>query len=152
MDRTKALRPRRRKMKTPKPKTRGRKSLLNAKLQRQICSLLAAGNTIRTTVDAVGISQRVYFEWCERHPHFAQATSRARGKARVKLVKVLVDASALDWKSAAWLLSHCWPEDFSENRIPERPPQPELLPPLEFSSEKFSKLLDSLPPLNVAGS
>lgn len=126
-------------------RTRGRKSLLNTKLQKQICSLLAAGNTIRTTVDAVGISERVYFEWCDRHPHFAQATTRARGKARVKLVKVLVDASALDWKSAAWLLSHCWPEDFSENRIQECPPQPELLPPLpplEFSSEKFFKLMD----------
>ncbi len=132
------------------PKTRGRKSLLNATLQKQICALLAAGNTIRTCVDAVGISERVYFEWRERHPHFLQATSRARGRARTKLVKVLVDASALDWRSAAWLLSHCWPEDFSENRIQERPPQPELLPPLpeiEFPSGELRKLLDALPPL-----
>ena len=133
-------------MKIPKPKTRGRKTILDAKLTKRICDLLSCGNTIRTVVAAVGVSERVYFEWCERHPHFAQATLRARGEARIKLVKVLVDASALDWRSAAWLLSHCWPEDFSENRIQERPPQPDPfppLPPLELSSERFFKLMDN---------
>jgi len=95
-------------------KTRGRKSLLNAKLQREICSLLKAGNTIKTCADACGISQRVYFEWAERHPHFAQATTRARGKARVKLVKVLVDASALDWRSAAWLLERGFRDEYGK--------------------------------------
>jgi len=93
---------------------RGRKSIRSPKLDRQICDLLASGNTIKTVVDAVGISERVYFEWCERDPHFLQATSRARGEARKTLVKVLVDASKLDWRAAAFLLSHCWPKEFSE--------------------------------------
>jgi hypothetical protein len=39
-----------------------------------------------------------------RAPQFLQATSRARGEARIKLVKVIVDASALEWRSAAWFL------------------------------------------------
>jgi hypothetical protein len=96
---------------------RGRRSLLTPAVQKEICGLLAKGNTIRTTVGACGISERVYFDWCEVHPHFAQATSRARAQAKVRLVKVLVDAAKLDWRSAAWLLSHCWPEEFSESRV-----------------------------------
>jgi hypothetical protein len=103
---------------------RGRKSIRSPKLERQICDLLASGNTIKTVVDAVGISERVYFEWCERYPHFLQATTRARGRARIKLVKVLVDASALDWRSAAWLLERGWPNEFG--RTAERPLQEPL--------------------------
>src|SRR5438552_4171144 len=60
------------------PKRRGRKSLLSPQLQRRICELLAAGNTIKTVTDAVRISERVYFEWVERNPHFAHATTRCQ--------------------------------------------------------------------------
>jgi hypothetical protein len=35
-------------------------------------------------------------------------------RARVKLVKVLTDASKIDWRAAGWLLSHCWPAEYSE--------------------------------------
>jgi hypothetical protein len=42
---------------------------------------LAAANTIKTCCDAVGISERVYFEWCERHLYFL-ADHNARAAAR----------------------------------------------------------------------
>src|SRR4029077_8344202 len=29
-------------------------------------------------------------------------------------VKVLTDAAKTDWRASAWLLSHCWPKEFSE--------------------------------------
>ena len=74
-------------------KKRGRKSLLDAKLQKQICDLLAAGNTIKTVADAVGISERVYFAWVERNPHFAQVTTRARATAKIKLVSIITEAA-----------------------------------------------------------
>jgi hypothetical protein len=92
----------------------GRRSLYTPALQRRICQLLEKGNTIATTCDHVGISDETYRTWCDRHPGFLGATSRARGKARVKLVKVLTDASKLDWRAAGWLLSRCWPNEFSE--------------------------------------
>jgi hypothetical protein len=38
----------------------------------------------------------------------------ARGKARMHHVKVLTDAAKTDWRASAWLLSHCWPKEFSE--------------------------------------
>ena len=97
-----------------KRKQLGRRSLFTPALQERICNLLAKSNTIVTTCDTVGISERTYHEWCEKQPQFLRATSRARGEARKKLVKVLVDASKLDWRAAAFLLSHCWPREFSE--------------------------------------
>ena len=97
-----------------KPRKLGRRSLLTPKLQRRICQLLEKGNTIIATCDHVGISESVYYDWCEQREQFLQATSRARGKARVKLVKVLTDASKIDWRAAGWLLSHCWPAEYGE--------------------------------------
>jgi hypothetical protein len=47
-------------------KTRGRKSLLNAKLEKQICGLLSDGVPIGATCDCVGISTRTYHGWIEK--------------------------------------------------------------------------------------
>jgi hypothetical protein len=114
---------------TPTPKKRGRKSLLSPQLQQKICALLAAGNTIKTVVDAVGISERVYFDWCERNPHFLQATTRARAKAKIKLVAIITDAAEKDPKHAEWLLERSWPDEYGRSvRHPEphsQPPEPE---------------------------
>jgi hypothetical protein len=99
---------------TTKPKKLGRSRLLTAALQKRICNLLSKGNTIITTCDAVGISESAYYDWREKNKQFSEATSRARGDARIKLVKVLTDASKIDWRAAGWLLSHCWPAEFSE--------------------------------------
>jgi hypothetical protein len=97
-----------------KPRKLGRRSLYTPRLQRRICQLLEKGNTITATCDHVGITTTTFHQWCEDKPDFFVATSRARGKARVKLVKVLADASKIDWRAAGWLLSHCWPEEYSE--------------------------------------
>src|SRR6266849_3032979 len=99
---------------SPKQKQLGRRSLLTPALQKRICDLLAQGNTILSACDTVGLGERTYHEWVETKPQFAQATTRARGKARIKLVKVLTDASKIDWKAGAWLLSHCWNTEFTE--------------------------------------
>src|SRR5439155_25587442 len=96
----------------------GRRSLYSAQLQKRICKLLEKGNTIIATCDSVGITDRTYHEWCETKPHFFQATSRARGKARLRHVKILTDEANTEWRASAWLLSHCWPQEYSEiNRM-----------------------------------
>jgi hypothetical protein len=97
-----------------KPRRKGRRSLYTPALQKRICQLLAKGNTIVATCDHVGISDRLFHQWCEDRPHFLQATMRARGKARASLVKVIADAAKKDWRAAGWLLSHCWPAEYSE--------------------------------------
>jgi hypothetical protein len=98
----------------PRKRPLGRRSLYSAQLQRRICQLLEKGNTIVASCDHVGIAEKTFYTWCEDHPQFLQATSRARGKARIRHVKTLTDAAKTDWRASAWLLSHCWPNEYSE--------------------------------------
>jgi len=46
---------------------------------------------------------------------------RARSQARVSLLQKIKLSD--DWRAYAWILSHCWPEQFSESRILQ-PAQP----------------------------
>jgi hypothetical protein len=50
-------------------KKRGRRTRLSYKLQKQICKLLAQGHAIRTVCEAVGIAERIYYDW-QKHPAF----------------------------------------------------------------------------------
>jgi hypothetical protein len=116
-------------------KKRGRKTLLNAELQREICYLLSEGVPVGATCDTVGITQCTYHAWIAKgeegrapYREFVECTTRARGQARVSLLKKI--ALSNDWRAYAWLLSHCWPEEFSESRILQ-PAQPE--PSLQIS-------------------
>ena len=113
----------------------GRKTLLNADLQREICYLLSEGVPVGATCDTVGITQATYHAWIAKgekgrapYREFVEDTTRARGQARVLLLKKI--SLSNDWRAHAWLLSHCWPEEFSESRILQ-PAQPE--PSLQIS-------------------
>jgi hypothetical protein len=97
-----------------KPRKLGRRSLFTRKLQRRIVRLLGEGNTILATCDHVGISEATYYDWCEQKPQFLQAIQRARGKARIAHVKGITAAGKTDWRARAWLLSHIWPAEYSE--------------------------------------
>jgi len=144
-------------MKTPKPKTRGRKTLLNATLQKRICALLRDANSIETAAQACGISPRTVYNWIERASEkgeekfadFACSIARARAEAKRKLVKVLVDASALDWRSAAWILERGFCNEYGRATKPPPPPPPEPETTV-MSDEEFSKLMDSLPPMDFS--
>ena len=107
----------------------GRKTLLNAELQREICYLLSQGVPVGATCDTVGITQATYHAWIAKgeegrapYREFVEDTTRARGQACVSLLKKI--SLSNDWCAHAWLLSHCWPEEFSESRILQ-PAQPE---------------------------
>jgi hypothetical protein len=101
-----------------KPRKFGRRTIHTPQLQRRICQLLEKGNTIIATCDHVGIGEKTFYDWCEQRPQFAQATNRARGKARIAHVKAITEAGKTDWRARAWLLSHVWPLEYSEtNRM-----------------------------------
>jgi len=96
---------------------------LDAKMQKQICALLAKGHTIKTVCQAVVIGERTYYDWCEKHPHFSQATTCAIGKSKI----VLVDKLRLsdDWRAAAFLLERRWPDEFGRCDARMLPPPAE---------------------------
>jgi hypothetical protein len=94
------------------PKTRGRKSLLNAQLQRKICGLLAQGHTASAVCGAVAISERTFYDWREKHSHFSQATTRAIGQSKIALVDKVRQSD--DWRAQAFLLERRWPTEFGK--------------------------------------
>jgi hypothetical protein len=107
----------------------GRKTQLNAELQHEICYLLSQGVPVGATCDMVGIPQATYRAWIAKgeegrapYREFVEGTTRARGQARVSLLEKITLSN--DWRAHAWLLSHCWPDEFSESRILQ-PAQPE---------------------------
>ena len=73
----------------------GRRTLLTAELQRDICAFVRAGAYDYAAAEACGISRRSFFEWLERgereskrgrapvYVQFARAIRRAQAEARV---------------------------------------------------------------------
>jgi hypothetical protein len=94
-------------------KKRGRETLLTPALQKRLCKFLADANTISTSAAACGISERTFFRFREE-PAFLAAVSRARAKAKAKLVKVITDQAPRDWRAAAFLLARSWPKEYGQ--------------------------------------
>ncbi len=90
----------------------GRKTLLDAQLQRKICGLLAQGHTVSAVCGAVGIGERTFYDWREKHPHFSQATTRAIGQSKIALVDKVRQSD--DWRAQAFLLERRWPTEFGK--------------------------------------
>jgi transposase-like protein len=99
---------------------RGRATLLNVALTKRICGLLAQGHTVSAVCGAVGIGERTFYDWREKHPHFSQATTRAIGESKIFLVEKLRCSD--DWRSAAWLLERRWPTEFGKTDARVVPP------------------------------
>jgi hypothetical protein len=93
-------------------KAKGRKTLLDVQLQRKICGLLAQGHTVSAVCGAVGIGERTFYEWREKHPHFSQAASRAIGQSKIALADKLRQSD--DWRAQAFLLERRWPTEFGK--------------------------------------
>ena len=105
----------------------GRKTLLKTALTKRICASLEAGATLESAAVREGISERTLFNWLDRgeageaaFASFFFEVQRARASYESRLRKVILNAAEgvlprhADWKAAAWILSHCWPQEFSE--------------------------------------
>ena len=93
-------------------KAKGRKTLLDAQLQRKICGLLAQGHTVSAVCGAVGIGERTFYDWLEKRPHFSQAATRAIGQSKIALLDKLRLSD--DWRAQAFLLERRWPSEFGK--------------------------------------
>jgi transposase len=92
---------------------RGPKSKLTPQLQKHICESLEKCNTIKTSMQNAGLSDRVFFDWVKNNPSFSAAVYRARAKAKMKLVRVIIDQAPNDWRAAAFLLERSWPQEYA---------------------------------------
>jgi hypothetical protein len=120
-------------------KKRGRRTLLNAKLQKEICGYLSDCCTIRTACEATSISETSFFDWIRRgeagerpFAQFAQAVTRARGRAKAMIVRSLLDEK--DWRARLELLARVFPDEYGRrDPVPPPPPPPEPPPDLSRS-------------------
>jgi len=135
------------------PNKVGRPSELTSMLQQEICNLLSDAINIETACELVGIAKATYYNWRERgesgeepFAEFLDATTRARAKAKLMLLRIIDRAAENgDWRAASWRLTHGgWPE-FSdrpavEKKITSLPPDPEPI-----TDEELRKILANLP-------
>ncbi len=118
---------------------RGRPSLLDERLQKRLCKLLADANTISASCESLGISTTTYHAWRAKYPDFLAATTRARGQARIKLVKEIKRCSRDDWRGWSWLAERMFPGDFARTEprviVMQSPPVPPSPVPVEQPAE-----------------
>lgn len=57
------------------------------------------------------INERTYSEWCSKHQHFFQTTTRAIGQSKISLVEKLRKADG--WHAQAFLLEWRWPNELA---------------------------------------
>jgi len=122
-------------------------------LQQEICDLLSDAVNIETVCELVGVARSSYYNWLSRgesgeepFAEFLDATTRARAKAKLMLLRIIGRAAENgDWRAASWRLTHGgWPE-FSDRPAPEKKtasPRPE---PEPISDEELRKILANLP-------
>ena len=92
--------------------TIGRKTLLNAQLQRKICRLLAQGHTVSAVCGAAKISESSFFQWKRDNSEFSEAVTRAIGQSKIALLNKLRQSD--DWRAQAFLLERRWPTEFGK--------------------------------------
>jgi hypothetical protein len=108
-------------------KKKGRKSLFT-EVREQLLSLLRFGHTIRNACAAVGISERVFYEWCEKNAAFSAEVTRARAAGRVQIVERILKSP--DWRALSWYLERTDPEQYG--RVAERQLAVSAQPPVEL--------------------
>src|SRR5262249_38454760 len=111
---------------------RGRPIVLNAALQKRICSLLQKGLTIKSAAILCGCSERAFHSWMERgkrneqpYKRFFDAASRAREQHKANLIAVVREAAHKDARHAEWLLERQFPHEFAPYDRRPIPVEPE---------------------------
>jgi hypothetical protein len=86
----------------------------NAKL---ICDCLSRGMPFVHACAVANISNQTLLDWRREDEQFRQAMETAIAEGVNARLRVIEEASADDWRAAAWLLEHCQPQHFARNRL-----------------------------------
>ena len=105
----------------------GRPTKLNKDLIRDALAAAQMGMTIDLLSDYIGVNRSTVYDWIRRgseepgsiYRDFADAVSRGRSQCAALNLHRIQQASAEDWRAAAWLLCHRWPDRWSEKRVVE---------------------------------
>lgn len=111
----------------------GRPTKLTGKKQKQLCDILAQGNTVTCAVAAVNLSTGTFYNWLrrgekaadiiesgekiepgeERYLAFLHAIKSAEIEAEQRCIITIMAASREHWQAAAWWLERRRPESYA---------------------------------------
>ena len=85
---------------------RERKTVLDEKMQEQLCMLLSVGLSRRQAASYLDIDHSTISHAAGRDEDFAHSLKRAEDLAAVQPMMALIGASRKNWRAAAWLMAH----------------------------------------------
>lgn len=91
---------------------------LDEDMRGRVVDLISKGIAEGRAAEAVGINPKTLSRWINRPANgeqreLSRQVARARIEGKAALIKVIEDASAKDWKAAAWLLERKYPAEFA---------------------------------------
>src|ERR1700692_146479 len=92
----------------------GRPTLQTPEVVEKLCDALANGLNNSDSCAIAGISERVFYEWCEKE-EFCELLKAAKAQQKLTLVKMMMAAPAGEWQKICWRLERldiafCRPE------------------------------------------
>ena len=97
----------------------GRKTALTPDVADHIVRLLKSGSYVDVACAAAGVGRSSFYEWYARGEldtgsrafrDFRERVDKARAQGEAINVAHIANAAAKDWKAAAWLLAHQYPD------------------------------------------
>lgn len=86
-----------------------------------------AGLPYHLAAEAAGIGETTFYEWQrgefprgadkDLKAHFAEDLMRAKGGSAARLMILVNNAAAEDWRAAAWILERRFPQDFGKQLL-----------------------------------
>ena len=124
----------------------GRHGKLTPELQETILKYIEAGNYAKHACQAVGISEKTYYEWLKkgenakrttnRYGEFSKSIKESQAKAIIRNVTIVNKAAKDgDWKAAMTWLERTQPEHYSRREYISQDINMKTLPPAEIIFE-----------------
>lgn len=95
----------------------GRPTKLTPEVQERIEQAIRVGVTHAQAAEYAGIGESTLREWMRENPAFAAAINAREAEGALTLVALVNRAAQQDWRAAAWILEHRWPQDYAVSRI-----------------------------------
>jgi AraC-like DNA-binding protein len=101
----------------------------DAQIIERICDLFRQGCSVKTVCECAGLSQSSFFDYLRRansdapdddpvFAEFAERVTRARGEGKARLVELVNQGAAHDWRAAIALLERIAPSEYGRTATP----------------------------------
>ena len=84
-----------------------------------ILDAVRLGLSYRSACEAAGICESTFMCWKREDSQFMHRIKRAEQEGKLERPRQISHQTYADWRAGAWILSHRYPDEFSEKRIIE---------------------------------